>query len=46
MLSEFGEMTEQLRLPRRKAINALARKYQRSPNEVYDAIEKAKKLVE
>jgi len=46
MLREFGEMTARSRLPRRRALNALARKHRRPPNEVYAAIERAKKLVE
>jgi hypothetical protein len=46
MLREFGEMTAQALLPRRRALNALARKHGRPPNEVYAAIERAKKLVE
>jgi 16S rRNA (cytidine1402-2'-O)-methyltransferase len=45
ILAELGNMTINTGLPRRRAINALARKYQRPPNEVYDAIEAAKKLV-
>jgi len=44
MLREFGEMTAISLLPRRQALNALARKHQRPPNEVYAAIERAKKL--
>ena len=46
MLREFGEMTAKSLLPRRRALNALARRHQRPPNEVYAAIERAKKLVE
>jgi 16S rRNA (cytidine1402-2'-O)-methyltransferase len=46
MLHEFGEMTARAELPRRRALNALARKHRRPPNEVYAAIERAKKLVE
>jgi len=46
MLHEFGEMTARSQLPRRRALNALARKHRRPPNEVYAAIERAKKLVE
>jgi 16S rRNA (cytidine1402-2'-O)-methyltransferase len=46
MLREFGEMTAKSLLPRRRALNALARKHGRPPNEVYAAIERAKKLVE
>jgi 16S rRNA (cytidine1402-2'-O)-methyltransferase len=45
MLREFGEMTARSPLPRRRALNALARKHRRPPNEVYAAIERAKKLV-
>jgi 16S rRNA (cytidine1402-2'-O)-methyltransferase len=45
MLTELGRMTIESGLPRRRAINVLARKYQRPPNEVYEAIEAAKKLV-
>ena len=45
MLRELGQMTSIAGLPRRRAINALARKYQKPPNEVYEAIEAAKKLV-
>jgi 16S rRNA (cytidine1402-2'-O)-methyltransferase len=45
MLAEIGELTEKSDFSRRQAINALARKYQRSPNEVYSAVEQAKKLV-
>jgi 16S rRNA (cytidine1402-2'-O)-methyltransferase len=45
VLVEIGELTEKLALTKRQAINALARKYQRSPNEVYAAVEQAKKLV-
>ncbi len=44
ILIELGEMTLNSGLSRRRAINALARKYQRRPNEVYEAIEAAKKL--
>ena len=32
-------------LPRRQALNALARKHHRQPNEVYAALERARKLV-
>jgi 16S rRNA (cytidine1402-2'-O)-methyltransferase len=44
MLTELGAMTSSSGLSRRRAVNALARKYQRPPNEVYEAIEAAKKL--
>ena len=46
LLQEFGEMTTNSRLPRRQTLNALARRHQRQPNEIYEAIERAKKLVE
>jgi 16S rRNA (cytidine1402-2'-O)-methyltransferase len=42
----FGEMTLNRRLTRRQAVTEVARRYQRSPNEVYAVIERAKKLVE
>jgi 16S rRNA (cytidine1402-2'-O)-methyltransferase len=45
MLREFGCMTINNRLTRRQAVSAVARRYQRSPNEVYALIERAKKLV-
>jgi 16S rRNA (cytidine1402-2'-O)-methyltransferase len=45
MLVELGRMIDNDSLSRRRAINALARRYQLPPNEVYSAIEAAKKLV-
>jgi 16S rRNA (cytidine1402-2'-O)-methyltransferase len=45
LLTEVGELTENRKYTKRVAINALARKYQRSPNDVYAAVEKAKKSV-
>jgi 16S rRNA (cytidine1402-2'-O)-methyltransferase len=42
---QFGEITESGGLTRRKAINVLARRHGRSPNEVYKAIERGRKLV-
>ena len=45
LVREFGDMTINRRFTRRQAISAVARKHQRSPNEVYAAIERAKKLV-
>jgi 16S rRNA (cytidine1402-2'-O)-methyltransferase len=42
----FGDMTLNRRLTRRQAVTEVARRYQRSPNEVYAVIERAKKLVE
>jgi 16S rRNA (cytidine1402-2'-O)-methyltransferase len=44
MFLEFGDMTNSRRLGRRAAITALARKHGRSSSDVYDAIERAKKL--
>lgn len=42
---EFGEITESLHLTKRKAINVLARRHGRPPNEMYQAVERGKKLV-
>jgi 16S rRNA (cytidine1402-2'-O)-methyltransferase len=39
----FGEITENMGSSRREAVAALARKYRMPPNEVYEAIERAKK---
>jgi 16S rRNA (cytidine1402-2'-O)-methyltransferase len=44
-LVEFGELTINDRISRRRAINVIARRYNIAPNEVYAAIERAKKLV-
>lgn len=41
----FGEITEISGITRREAIATLARKYEMPPNEVYEAIERAKKSV-
>jgi 16S rRNA (cytidine1402-2'-O)-methyltransferase len=46
LLREFGYMTINRRLTRRQAVSAVARRYQRSPNEVYKVLERAKKSVE
>jgi hypothetical protein len=43
LLTEFGEMTLDRALTRRKAINMLAKRHHMSPNEVYAAIEARKK---
>jgi 16S rRNA (cytidine1402-2'-O)-methyltransferase len=43
---ELVHVTKQMRITRRKAINVLARRYSLNPNEVYDAIERAKKSPE
>jgi 16S rRNA (cytidine1402-2'-O)-methyltransferase len=42
---QFGEITESGGVTRRKAIGILARRHGRSPNDVYKAIEKGRKLV-
>ena len=42
---ELGEITESERLTRRQAINVLARRHGRSPNEIYRAVERGRKLV-
>ena len=42
---QFGEITESGAMTRRKAIGILARRHGRSPNDVYKAIEKGRKLV-
>src|SRR5262252_10027648 len=42
---ELGEITESERLTRREAINVLARRHGRSPNEIYKAVERGRKLV-
>lgn len=45
LVSELGEITESMGLSRRRAINMLARRHDMSSNEVYEAIESARKLV-
>ena len=45
MLTELGEMTANGAKTRRAAINALARRHRLPPNEVYAAIEQARKSV-
>jgi 16S rRNA (cytidine1402-2'-O)-methyltransferase len=42
---QFGEITESTGLTRRKAINVLARRHGRSPNDIYRAFERGRKLV-
>ena len=44
--AEFGDMTDNKRLSRRRAVSEVARRYQKSTNEVYAAIERAKKYGE
>ncbi len=46
LMREFGELTKLSSLPRRRALNVLARRHQRRTNEVYEAIERARKLGE
>jgi 16S rRNA (cytidine1402-2'-O)-methyltransferase len=43
IVREFGHMTLNKRLTRRQAVYAVARRYQRAPNDVYEVIERAKK---
>jgi 16S rRNA (cytidine1402-2'-O)-methyltransferase len=42
---QFGEITESAGLTKRKAINVLARRHGRPPNEIYKAVERGRKLV-
>jgi hypothetical protein len=42
---EFGEMTKSASLTKRQAINALAKRHGRAPNDVYKAVERGRKLV-
>ncbi len=44
--AELGRLTDNMAVSRRQAIQQLARKHGRTPNEVYAAIERAKHLVE
>jgi 16S rRNA (cytidine1402-2'-O)-methyltransferase len=46
LATELVQTTEIQRVSRRKAINILARRHSMTPNEVYEAIEEAKKLAE
>ena len=43
---ELGEMTNLTEFTRRKALAAIARRHRMTPNQVYDAIERFKKLAE
>ena len=45
MALEIGHMTNQLKISKRHAIQRLARKHGRRPNDVYAAVERARKLV-
>jgi 16S rRNA (cytidine1402-2'-O)-methyltransferase len=42
---QFGEITKSAGLTKRKAINILARRHGRPPNEIYKAVERGRKLV-
>jgi 16S rRNA (cytidine1402-2'-O)-methyltransferase len=46
LILELGQLIEQSHISRRKALAELGRKHQMTPNQVYEAIEKAKKLAE
>jgi len=46
LYSELCQMTENKVSSRRKALNMLARKHRMTPNQVYEAVERAKKLAE
>jgi len=39
---ELGQITNQLKMPRRRAIQRLARTHGRTPNDIYAAVERAK----
>ena len=41
---EFGRMTGELKISRRQAIQRLAKKHDRRPNDIYSAVERAKQL--
>ena len=45
LLKELKEITMSSRLPRRQAINVLARRHRLPPNDVYAAVERARKYV-
>jgi 16S rRNA (cytidine1402-2'-O)-methyltransferase len=45
MVDELGHIIESASVSRRKAINILARRHNRTPNDIYEAIERGKKLV-
>jgi 16S rRNA (cytidine1402-2'-O)-methyltransferase len=45
VVTEFGQLTANAAISKRRAVSALARKYGLPPNEVYQAIEQAKKMV-
>ena len=41
---EFGRLTDSRQVTKRQAIQSLARKHGRRPNDVYEAVERAKRL--
>ena len=45
MAAELGQITDQFKITRRKAIQRLAKKHGRRPNEVYEAVERARQSV-
>ena len=45
ILALFGHTTKENKIPRRKAVTVLAKQLQLPPNEVYEAIERAKKSI-
>ena len=45
MASELRHITEEMKISKRRAIQRLAKKHGRRPNEVYEAVERARKLV-
>ena len=44
MATELGRITETQRISRRRAIQELARKHGKKPNDVYAAVERARQL--
>jgi hypothetical protein len=45
MATELGHITESKKISRRKGIQELARKHGKRPNDVYAAVERARRLV-
>jgi 16S rRNA C1402 (ribose-2'-O) methylase RsmI len=45
LVHEFGEMTTNPSISRRRAVSMLARKHGLAPNSVYEALEDAKKSI-
>ncbi len=44
-VDQLGHLTKEPTISRRRAINILSRRHNRAPNEIYEAIERGKKLV-